>query len=427
MAATSLGVTACAVGIGTDSGRLGEPIVLNIGSDLDTYARFGAKNAGGEGDTQSGEWIEARLQQAGFSVERQSLVASVISEESAIFEAAGARAPVASHTLGAAKQFGSVEAPLRIWGMPDLVTEARGCIVVAHLPSQRWSSAEQPLVRQLIERSFGQGAVALVLVTHGPTRKLIKLNRLLDPEARHGPVALLAPEAWMNLAAAAHSAERALISLNATETTRSAFNVIGRIDRGRTQTIVISTPRSGWTACLGERGPGISCFLALARSAPALFPRHNLTFICTSAHEFENSGAAAALRQIAPRPEETDLWLHLGAGFAARDWHETGGQLVPLPSADPQRFLLTSPHLLERARTAFSGLPGLEAAYSTTLGAAGELSAIVAEGYPNVVGMLGTHRFHHVSDDDMRCVAPELVQEVLDRLTRFFASVTPGN
>ena len=53
--------------------------------------------------------------------------------------------------------------------------------------------------------------------------------------------------------------------------------------------------------------------------------------------------------------------MHLGAAVAARDWHERGAQLSPLPSADPQRFLLASGALLNAARAAFAGQPGLEA------------------------------------------------------------------
>ena len=37
---------------------------------------------------------------------------------------------------------------------------------------------------------------------------------------------------------------------------------------------------------------------------------------------------------IAPPPERTLFWLHLGANLAAREWQEFPGKWQPLPSAD---------------------------------------------------------------------------------------------
>ena len=412
LAAGTLALSGCASAGKARSQSMEE----QVGADLAAYVAFGEKNAGGAGDTATGAWIEARLVSAGFSTQRHTLGAAAIEGRDPVIEIGGMRLPVVAHTFGPGGGFDSIQAPLQVWGAPSIAVDSAGAIVVAHLPNQRWSSAEQPAIRQTIERAFSQDAVALVLVTHGPTRELIKLNRRLQPAPRPGPVALLAPRDWGQIAASAIAAPTAVLALRAIERTREAFNVIGRLDRGAPSTIIVSTPRSGWTTCAGERGPGIAAFLALAQQAPRRFPRHNLFFLCTSSHEFENAGNAAIIEQLAPAPEQTALWLHLGAGFAARDWHESGGQLAPLPSADPQRFLITSPHLLETARAAFTGLPGLEAPYSTEGGGAGELSNIIAAGYAAVIGLLGAHRFHHVAQDDMRCVDAMQVSDAIIRI-----------
>ena len=391
--------------------------------EIATYVNFGAKNAGGAGDTACGAWIEAKLADAGFVTERHAIQAVTIAERDPVLDLGATRLAVTSHTLGPTRRFGAVEAPLRVWGASAPGDEASDAIVIAHLQTQRWSSAEQPAIRQTIERAFTQGAAAVVLVTHGPTRELIRLNRtLLDP--RPGPVALMAPRDWATLRPTTRLPDRATLALNAEETDGAAFNVVARVDRGAASNIIISTPRSGWTACAGERGPGIAAFLALARRHTELFPQHNSFFICTSAHEFENAGNAAIIEDLAPAPEHTALWLHLGAGFAARDWHESGGQLLPLPSADPQRFLITSPQLVETARETFAGLSGLESPYSSERGAAGELSNIIAAGYPKVIGLLGAHRFHHVAQDDMRCIEPAHVANVTERIASLAQRVT---
>ena len=79
-------------------------------------------------------------------------------------------------------------------------------------------------------------------------------------------------------------------------------------------------------------------------------------------------------------------------------------RLAPLPSVDPQRFLVARPQLVASLRAAFAGQPGLEAVYGDEAGAGGELGEILAAGYPRAFGILGAHRFHHSPNDDMRCV-----------------------
>jgi hypothetical protein len=120
------------------------------------------------------------------------------------------------------------------------------------------------------------------------------------------------------------------------------------------------------------------------------------------------------LEEIAPRPTETAMWLHLGANVAARDWHELGGQMAPLPSADPQRILMATPDLLDACRASFAGQPGLEAPYAAGPGSAGELSHVLASGYPKVAGVFGVHRFHHVAGDDLRCVDAKFTSAALE-------------
>jgi hypothetical protein len=156
-------------------------------------------------------------------------------------------------------------------------------------------------------------------------------------------------------------------------------------------------------------------WLALARWAVRELAAYNVAFLCTSGHEYENLGSEHVLRDAAPPPDKVALWLHLGANVATCDWHELGaGAFLPLPSADPQRFLVTSPMLVAAARRAFAGLPGLEMAYPSDQGSAGELTNIIAAGYSRVAGIFGAHRFHHARTDDARCVSPALTGRVIE-------------
>lgn len=398
-------VSACATASST-----GAP-PSSVAQDLAAYAAFGDKNAGGAADGATGAWVEQRLAAAGFEIERQSTPALRNDVRRADLVAGEASLSLAVHDVADAS--GRIDGPLvTLPPVNGAFDNAGGAIVAAHLTHRRWSSALHPEIQGLVTAARDQHAAALVLITHGPTSELIRLNRTLD--RGRVPVLLASPRAWS--AAQLQSTATATLHLDAQESRIEAFNIVGRIDRSAAQWIVISTPRSGWGPCAGERGPGIAAFLAFAQWAPTAFPNHNLAFVCTSSHEFENVGGARFLEHGAPPPDRTALWLHLGAGFAARDWHEIGSRLLPLPSPDPQRFLMTSPALTEAARIIFAGAPGLETPYPTGAGAAGELQNIIAAGYPSTIGLFGAHRFHHIALDDMRCADPAHTQDVIVRL-----------
>jgi Zn-dependent M28 family amino/carboxypeptidase len=54
---------------------------------------------------------------------------------------------------------------------------------------------------------------------------------------------------------------------------------------------VISTPRSGWFDCVGERGTGTAVFLELARWAVDRFPDHSIHLVNAGAHEYYFAGS----------------------------------------------------------------------------------------------------------------------------------------
>src|SRR3546814_8124489 len=161
--------------------------------------------------------------------------------------------------------------------------------------------------------------------------------------------------------------------------------------------------------------PYTTLFRSLARWASRNASDHNLAFVCNTGHEYEYLGAGESLKEMSPKPQETAFWLHLGANLAARDWHDAVGEMTPLPGTDSQRYLVVSPPLLPTARTAFAGLAGLESPYSSDRISAGELTGIIAAGYRSVAGVFGIHRFHHVAEDDARCLSANAVAETTDR------------
>ncbi|MDT7530983.1 hypothetical protein OVY29_20165 [Sphingopyxis sp. SE2] len=376
-----------------------------IAADLSTYIGFGNKQSGGAGDTACGHWLATELDRAGFAVERLPISVPWFEGEGCEIVAGERRAPLHPQPIVTPTPNGGVSGPLvRVDAHGQTDAPLAGAIAIVDLPYGRWSSALPKPVRAPVDAAFAGGAKAAVIITNGPTGQVIALNADGRAPMFAGPVGLLAPAEAAPFLAAAMRREPARVTLAGRGGRRAAFNVIGRLDRGKRRWLVVSTPRSGWTVCGGERGGGVAAWLDLARRAPAAFPDHDIAFLCNSGHEYENLGAEESLKAVAPKPAETHFWLHLGANLAARDWHEGLFGLAPLPGTDSQRYLVVSPPLLPAARRLFAGLAGLEAPYASDRISAGELTAIIKAGYPSVAGLFGVHRFHHVEGDDARCV-----------------------
>ncbi len=384
-------------------------------ADLDHYIGFGVKAAGGAGDNASGVWIEEQLGRAGYKVERQPFDAPFFDATRAELSVGAKTVPVIPQPIVVPTGDAGVSGRLvRVDPVAGAAGPLAGAIALVDLPFNRWSTALAKPIAETVRSALAGGAVAAMIITNGPTRKAIALNADGKAPMFDKPVAILAPDHAAPFLVAAAKGENATLHVTGKSGRRSAFNLIGKLDRGKGRWIALSTPRSGWFTCAGERGPGIAVWLALARWAPAALPGHDIAVLCNSGHEYEYLGAEKALDTAAPPPASTAFWLHLGANVAARDWQEMGGGvLLPLPSADPQRFLVTSPALVEHARRAFAGQSGLEMAYPAGQGSAGELTNILAAGYGTVAGIFGAHRLHHVAGDDSSCISPPLVDRVI--------------
>ncbi len=388
-----------------------------IEDDLARFVGFGGKASGGPGDTASGVWIESALQAAGYQVARQAFAAPYFSPAAVQLDVESttmALVPQAPVTTTVAGGLGG--RLVRVDPVTVGAAQLSGAIALVDLPFQRWSSALARPVADTLAKAWAAGASAAVIVTNGPTGEAIALNMAVGHEAGAKPVAILAPKLARPALLAAAGEKSATLRIEGQGGVRPAFNLIGKLDRGKARWIVISTPRSGWFGCAGERGSGLAVWLALARWAATALPHHNLAFVCNSGHEYEYLGSEKMFAaKLPPAPADTAFWLHLGANVATRDWQELpGGTLLPLPSADPQRFLMVSPALIATAKAAFAGQPGLEMPYPTGAGTAGELTGILGAGYGHVAGIFGAHRFHHVATDDARCTSAALVAQVFD-------------
>lgn len=307
-----------------------------------------------------------------------------------------------------------VTAPLQLWRDASDTAQLSGKIAVVMLPAARHSQLLSPVIAARIRAALEGQPAGLILITDGPTGETIYLNApAVEREMPNTvPMAVIGPRPGQRLIEAAQAGRQGRLIIDGELTTGSTPNIAGKLDRS-SPWIIVSTPRTGWTRAVAERGPGFALFLALLRRLGSDFPNHSVLMLSTTAHEYDNLGSHAAFDTLVPARSDIAVWLHLGAGFAARDFHEIGRhQLVPMDTADPQRFVLGSDPLLPVLRTAFAGLPGLQQVYPISAGAAGELAEIAERGYEPVFGMFAAHRYHHVASDRLDKTDPSLVADV---------------
>lgn len=374
----------------------------------------------GPGDRRAADRIRADLTAAGYALTEQAVTVPAFAPGACEIRLSGVATPVIAQAHVRLTGPDGVTAPLRIWRDPSDTPNMAGAIAVIMLPPARHSRLLSPLIRDRIASALQGDPAAVVLITDGPTGETIYLNA---PASRDDmpcalPLAVLGPKPAEQIIEAARARDTATLVIDGVLSQRTSHNIAGAIERGP-RWIVVSTPRTGWTRAVAERGPGLAAFLAIADHARAAFPRHSLLMLSTTAHEYDNLGSHAAFDGLAPDPATIALWVHLGAGFAARDFHEAGRLgLLPLTNADSQRYLLGSEPLLPVLREAFSGLAGLERPYPASAGGAGELAEIIQRGYQPVFGMYAAHRYHHIDADDIDKTDPALVAGVAEAVFR---------
>ena len=292
------------------------------------YDSLGVKASGGVGDNACGAWIEAELVRAGFIVERQNFAVPYFEQATASLSVGEASAPVLPVAIVVPTEPAGVSGRLVLRAPWSREERCDGAIAIVLLPYRRWSAASSPEVRKPVQAAIAAGAAAVVIVTTGPSGEGLALNVPAGGGLFARPTVVLAPKAANVFLQAAERRETARLVVRGRGGQRPAFNLIGHRqapgpELRRGPELVLSTPRSGWFTCTGERGPGLAAWLVLARWA-ASRPGLNVTVLCTSGHEYDNAGGLLFLEHKAPKPEHTALWVHLGANVATRDWRDLG-------------------------------------------------------------------------------------------------------
>jgi hypothetical protein len=369
-------------------------------ADVKTYAQLGEHRTGGPGDTATTAWLARALKAAGYAVTRQAFDYDVFEPTRADLALDGRVIEGFPYWTPRTAPPGGITGPLTTSPKP-------GAILLVRLPPGAGNGLYAP-PPQAIVAAASSGVAAVVVVTENPLGELVALNRTPKAPPWPVPVLIVAGREGPSLMAAA--GRSATLRLEGHGARRTAHNVIGERP-GAGKRLVISTPKSGWFRCAGERGSGVAIWLGLARwlaSTPA-----PVTVVAASGHEFDGYGGGLFTETLAPNPAQTRLWLHLGANIAAYDFGLENGRIVRRANVRTDRVLACSETLLTAGRQAFVGQPGYSAPLDIdTTKPVGELAHFHELGYAPLAGVVAGHPLHHTRRDLADVTAPDVLEPV---------------
>jgi hypothetical protein len=359
-------------------------------ADVKTYARLGEHRTGTAGDNATTAWLDRALRAAGYAVERQGF-------DYPVFDLVRSDLTLGGRTIGGFPYWTPGTTPAAGVTGPLSLTGGPGTVMLVDLPVGAGAGLDAPPPK-LISDAVATTPAAVVAVTESALGLMAALNRNPRAPPWPMPVLLVAGAEAAALKAAAGAGERATVRLVGTTTTRRAENVIGRRVRPGKQ-VVVSTPKSGWLHCAGERGSGVAIWLGLARWLAASSD-HNITVVAASGHEFDGYGGDRFTEHLAPKPADTRLWVAIGANVAVYDFALRDGKIVRQAGPPASRTLGCSGALLGAAAKAFAGQRGYEKPLDLdTQNAPGELGHFRALGYRPLVGLVAASGLHHTRRD----------------------------
>lgn len=299
----------------------------------------------------------------------------------------------------------------------------KGKLVLTRLPAPGGGLTDAA-IKQLT-KFIDAGAKGIIAVTQNSTGEIAAHNTNESVKPWKIPVWQVAPKDTALFKSAIAQALSINVEIKGASKDVTARNVVGRIGSGP-QSIIISTPISGWFTCGGERGPGIAAWLALAKwvgQNVKSYPQYTFIFTGNSGHELDGEGAKIFVDKIAPKPQETKLWIHLGAAIAVKSWNVENGKYTLSEAVDGKRTIYYDESVAPAFEAAFANMEarkykGTEA-NRATMKPGGEGQLYASRGYTKLVSFAYAHRYHHVKTDDARYTSPQLLEEITGALKKF--------
>ncbi len=387
--------------------------------DVVTYSQLGEHRTGTDGEEITTDWIAQQLEEAGLQTSFQtfSLRQFFVRETSLIV----GDQQVECFPWWYPCQTGPrpIRAQLAPFGASNDLLKGRMALI--KVSANRWRDASfRPDIEKTIQNIAKAGALAVVVVIEAPSKELVAINTSEQVGPWPIPVVLVGLQDELALAIAVGKSSQVSLLVDGMDKPQAkARNVFGRYDRGK-DVIVISTPKSGWFHCGGERGPGVALSLALARWVGQRQPRVSYWFDFNSGHERFNLGTRMFLKEVAPPPSQVRCWLHLGANIATWSWEETAAGLQR--RTEPEKYIIRcgSDDILPLITEAFADIPWVKPMAGPDVS---EFGPVLEAGYRGFGVYGGPYRFFHAPTDGPHGTSPELLQPIALALTKALESV----
>jgi len=378
-------------------------------ADVQRYASFGIHRFGGDGDRATTDWMAQQLGEAGFAVTFQdfSLGKQYFLDKASVTIGADTVDAMPFWWIPEDKASFTLTAPL---AADD--GDASGRIVALNLPYDRTAYLADTH-KQAIAQAARRNPVVIVLTVDNPGEDIFVYNVAQDDPPWPVPVVVVAAKHRALLQRAQSEGVPLTISVTGRYGNNVAGrNVVAKLDRGAQDTIVISTPMTGWFTCACERGSGIAAFLAIARMVGATQPNVNFVLVATAGHEVGHGGMEIFLFRNPPPPERTLGWIHIGSSIACYEWSKgPDGGWVTEKQLDPRRALISSGSAAALTDAAFEGQP-FNRVVTADKAPPGELREVWGAKYPNFLGIAAGHRFFHNPTDSIAATGPEILEPV---------------
>lgn len=392
-------------------------------ADVVAYSELGEHRTGSQGDNGTTVWLADRLERLGFRVDAPTFPFPLFVPELCEMSAPSG-SPVALFPTWPVVSTSSagLTAPLALADSGSTTN----AIAIVPLSNAAVGGLAAAGVGSALLAAEDAGARAVVGITEGPSDEIIAQNADLEKYAWNIPVLLAAGRDEGRLMDAARRGETWRVACSGKSSPdASAANIVAHRP-GRGKTIVVSTPKSGWFHCAGERGTGAAIFLALA--ARLAITDADLLFLSASGHEIDGLGGKIFLKTSAPDPKSVRLWMHLGANVACEQLARVDGTYRKLGRPTDNRRMVASAELATIVAQAFAGQPSYSAPKDVQGPNVGpEIAVYRNAGYSPLVGMLGGSLVHHTQADMPDLVtSPKLLEPVARGLDKVLQAAAAG-
>ncbi len=389
--------------------------------DVKRYDSFGVHRYGTAGHNAALDWMASRLKAAGLAVEEQKFSMG----KQYFLDSASLK--VGGETLAVLPQWWLPEGAANFSLSAPIVREgdAEGKFIRLKIRYDQGAYLGKDQRAAVAEAMRRRPAAVLLTIDH-PSGEIFTYNVAQEGEPWPVPVILVAPKDEAKLAAAEHLGKPVTVSVKGRyEHNVPGRNIIGRLDRGKARTIVVSTPVSSWFTSSCERGPGIAAFLATARVASQSLKDVNFVFVGTSGHEVGHGGMEHFIHK-APKPDQVAAWLHYGASLACYAQPMDSAGAGPVPGVNSSmRYLLASTGMVPFVEPAFKDLPTQRLTGDKEANI-GEMREIMGAGYTRAFGMAGLHPLFHTSRDRAAMTSPALLEPVVQAFVQALRTVAEG-